>query len=239
MFVCALSKKHLSRFVRAGSLRQIDRLDTVRAIWTDPLSTDPKSAIPYGKTMKKWYTLYTKPNTEYHVAAALQNRNIEVYLPELVLTRAGSKSKGQPFFPCYLFARIDFDKVGLSHIRWMPGLRRLVTFNERPIPLPDPVMDQLQQKVSKLNDHHQQKASFKPGDTVRITSGPLCDMLAIFDGPTTPSRRVQVLLMILGHATRLTIDTSELEKAPVDTDPPAPSRDRRTRGQGRQVKRKS
>ena len=33
--------------------------------------------------MKQWYTLYTKPRTEFRVAEALQERKLEVFLPEI------------------------------------------------------------------------------------------------------------------------------------------------------------
>ncbi len=57
-------------------------------------------------------------------------------------------------------------------------------------------------------------------------------MLAIFDEPTTPARRVQVLLSILG-ASRVQVDVADLEK--VDAEVPAPKRRRRTRGRGRRI----
>lgn len=63
------------------------------------------------------------------------------------------------------------------------------------------------------------------------------DMLAIFEGPTTPSQRVQLLLKVLGGS-RMQVDVTALEKAPPDENqaPPPQKRSRRTRGRGRRIK---
>jgi len=186
--------------------------------------------------MEQWYTLHTKPNAEYQVTMALQQRGVKTYLPEIEAPKSHNKRKKKPFFPCYLFSKVDLDAVGISRLQWTPGLRRIVNFQDRPVPVPDEVIDLIRRKLGEI------KATgglpihpFKPGDTVRITDGPFRDMLAIFDGPTTPSERVQVLLDILGHASRVQIEVNDLEKAAPDAKEPLPKRPRRTRGRGRRI----
>ena len=77
---------------------------------------------------------------------------------------------------------------------------------------------------------------FRPGDEVRIIEGPFRDMLAVFHGPATPAQRVQVLLEILGRASRVQVEVTDLEKVTPGSTPAAPKRSRRTRGQGRRLK---
>jgi transcriptional antiterminator RfaH len=185
--------------------------------------------------MEKWYTLYTKPNAERQVAKALAQRHIHTYLPEIELpkTRQGRK----PFFPCYLFARVDFSLVGISSLQWTPGLRRVVTFGDQPTPLPDEVIELIQHELSEIEAAGGWTAhAFKPGDAVLITSGPFQDMLAIFAGPTAPAQRVQVLLNILGHASRVKVEVDNLAKAPEEVEVPPLIRPRGTRGKGRKIK---
>lgn len=187
--------------------------------------------------MEHWYTLHTKPNAEYQVSHALQQRGIETYLPEIEVVKSRGKRAKKPFFPCYMFSRIDLNKVGISQVQWTPGLRRILSFDQRPIPVPDDVIRLIRQKLGEIEagggwPNH----PFKPGDTVRIIDGPFTNMLAIFDGPTTPGQRVQVLLDILGHASRVQVNVIHLEKAPAGLEAPLPKRPRRTRGRGRWIR---
>jgi transcriptional antiterminator RfaH len=188
--------------------------------------------------MEHWYTLYTKPNAEYQVARALSRRGIEAYVPEIDAVKKRQGRTRKPFFPCYLFMRIDLERVGLSQIEWTPGLRRIVAFDERPRPLPDQAVELIRRKLEGINAAGGWAVPrFKPGETVRITDGPFKDLLAIFEGPCSPARRVQVLLSFLGQVSRARVAVEDLEKAPPGAEPPAPKRPRRTRGGGRRVRK--
>ena len=189
--------------------------------------------------MKRWYTLHTKPNAEYQVATALQRQELEIYLPEIEENPKSSKEgKRKPFFPCYLFLKIDFASVGLSQVQWIPGLRRVLTLEDRPVSISSEVIDLIRYKLGEIESKGAWLThTFKPGDRVRIAKGPFRNMVALFEGPTTPSQRVRVLLDILGHANRVQVDVSNLEKASSSPKSSKPKRPRRTRGQGRRIKR--
>lgn len=190
--------------------------------------------------MDQWYTLHTKPNAEYQVAAALEQRGFYTYLPQLGIRRARKRGVRKPFFPCYLFIKVDLEIVGVSSVQWTPGLRRIVAFDDRPLPLPDEAINLIRRKLGEVEAAGGWPAhNFTPGDTVRIIEGPFQNMLAIFDGPTTPAERVQVLLNILGHYNRVELDVTALEKAPPGAKLPRPKRPRRTRGRGRRIMRTS
>jgi transcription elongation factor/antiterminator RfaH len=183
----------------------------------------------------QWYALYTKPNAEYQLATTLQQRKLEVYLPEIEAPKARTDRKRKPFFPSYLFVHVDLETVGLSNLRWIPGLRRIVAFDDRPMPVPGEIIDLLRYKLGEIDAAGGRLAhSFQPGDSVRIVDGPFRDLLAIFDGPTTPAKRVQVLLRILG-ASRVQVDVTDLEKVSSDSEEPVLRRPRRTRGRGRRI----
>jgi len=186
--------------------------------------------------MEHWYALYTKPHAEVQVATTLQRRGIQTYLPEIDSPSARQGREREPFFPCYLFIRMDFKAAGLSSVRYTPGLRRIVAFDDQPAPVPDEMIHLIQCKLGEIEAAGGWPAhSFTPGDTVRITDGPLRGMLAIFDGPTTPAERVRVLLTFLGHVSRAQVCVTDLEKASPGLEVPAPRRPRRTRGRGRRI----
>jgi transcription antitermination factor NusG len=114
----------------------------------------------------------------------------------------------------------------------------VVAFDNRPVPLADEVIELIQRKLGEIEvSMGRPPHNFKPGETVRIATGPFQDMLAIFEGPTTPSMRVRVLLNILGQANRVQVSIADIEKAPAGAEAPGPERHRRTRGQGRYIRR--
>lgn len=187
--------------------------------------------------MRHWYVLYTKPNAEYRVEAALRERGIETYLPEISYANNQKKDTKTPFFSCYLFMRVNLETVDYAKWQWLPGLRFIVSYGGLPVTLPETTINLIRAKLNKIEVSGNQPAKdLKPGDNVRITEGPLRDMLAVFDGPTTSSQRVQVLLTILGSVKKVKIDALNLEKTPPGTQVPIPKKPRRTRGRGRYIK---
>jgi transcriptional antiterminator RfaH len=187
--------------------------------------------------MEHWYTFYTKPNAEYKVATLLQTQGIDTYLPEMETSRAGQGRMLKPFFPCYLFAKVDFGTVGLPRVQLTPGLRRIVAFDNRPTPMPDEAIDLIRRKLDGISASGDGLAPvYRPGDHVRITAGPLQGLRAIFEGPSTPDERVRVLLTFLGGARRTWVPVTDLEKDTPNIEASGTKRPRRTRGRGRRIK---
>ncbi len=105
-----------------------------------------------------------------------------------------------------------------------PGVIRLVAFDARPTQAPVSVVAALRQEVNAINDRGGLTThSFYEGQRVRITTGPLQGLEAVFVGPMQPSRRVSVLLDFLGRLQKVQVEVTELEA--VRQHPP-----RRTRG---------
>jgi len=160
--------------------------------------------------MKRWYALYTKPRKERQVSDILASKGIETYLPLVRVRKRGRREVEQPFFPCYLFARVDLAAEGLSSVCWTPGLRKVVNFGGEPAAVPDAVVALIRKRLAK-RDYPRYKA-FEPGERVRIKAGPLRDLEAIFDQNLSPSDRVRVLVDILGRLTPCEIEVDYLEK---------------------------
>jgi len=182
----------------------------------------------------QWYVLYTKPNAEYQVARALNERGIEVFLPT-VKKRRRRRWQECPFFPCYLFARIDFERVGYSAVAWTPGLRRVVSFASKPAVVPEEAIEMIRQRLAEIEAQGGLPThGFKPGDEVRFKAGPLRGLHGIFEGPMKPAERVRVLIRFLGQVNRAEVAVADLERVPQIEK--KRKRPRRTRGRGRTIK---
>lgn len=181
--------------------------------------------------MEQWYTVHTKAHSEHQVAATLQERGLETYFPKITSPNLASNQTNTPLFPCYIFVKINFKRISLSRIRWIPGFRNIVTSDNRPIPVPGEVIRLLQQKLEEHpTDPRVVKYAFQAGESVCITEGPFAGMVAIFEGVLPPDQRVQVLLNILGGR-RVEVDPTHLKKVSGELS----TRHRRTRGRGRYI----
>ena len=121
--------------------------------------------------MKLWYALHTKPNSEYQVATALRQQELETYLPEIEAPKSRRQRKTRPFFPCYLFVMIDFEQTGLSQVRWTPGLRRIVTIDNQPVPVPEAVIDLIRRQLGEIEAAGGWPAvRFRPGQSDNLLS---------------------------------------------------------------------
>lgn len=182
--------------------------------------------------MEAWYALYTKPNAEAQVARALAARGFVPFLPTLP---ARGEGRGRPLFPAYLFVRCDLAVAGLDDLRWIPGLRRILSFGSRPAVVPDEAIALIQAGLAEIEaagglPRHR----FKPGDVVVIDRGPLAGLRGIFQGPTGPAERVRILVRFLGETNRAELPVEALRAAD-DGDDFRPRR-RGTRGRGRQIR---
>jgi len=160
-------------------------------------------------TMEHWYALYTKPKKEHQVNTLLQGQGIETCLPTV---RRKVRRRDRPgrviYFPCYLFARIDFEIMPRSSIDWMPGVRRIVRSGEQPAIVADEIVELIRCRLEEAEEVGY--GNLKRGDRVRITSGPLRDLEAVFDQPLSPADRVRILLNVLGRMTPVEIDYSQI-----------------------------
>ncbi|MCL5951088.1 MAG: hypothetical protein M1132_05075 [Chloroflexi bacterium] len=162
--------------------------------------------------MLNWYALYTKPHKERQVQALLTARGIHSYLP--LAPRSSHGSHAQAFFPCYLFAHADLQFVGAWTVQYTPGMRNIVTFGTNPAPIREDVISALQERLAHVTAIDEEGHILEPGDRVRISSGPLQDLDAIFDRHLSAAGRARVLVHLLKRWTAVELDTGTLKKAP-------------------------
>lgn len=160
--------------------------------------------------MMHWYALYTKPRKERQVETTLRGQGIETYLPTVQRkVRRRDRPDRVVFFPCYLFARIDLDVVPRSSIDWMPGIRRIVGAGGQPAVVPEEIVETIRNRLETIKEVGY--GGLKKGDRVRIVSGPLRDLEAVFDRPISPANRVRILLHVVGRMTPVDIDYSDIK----------------------------
>ena len=161
-----------------------------------------------------WYTVQTKPRAERQAQESLLHNGVVVYLPLVKVARVNPRAQPvMPLFPGYLFAHADLEQVGQSAINWAPGVARLVSFGGEPVTVPEAVIDHIKRRSAEMEKSGEfGLGPFRPGDHVRITTGPLKDLDAVFDQRLSARGRARVLIEFLGRLTSTEVDLDALEK---------------------------
>jgi len=143
--------------------------------------------------------MHSKPNKEELLYEQLRIREIDAYYPRIKVQPVNPRArKRKPYFPGYLFIKVDLDVLGPSILRWMPGALGLVDFGSEPASVPDELLQAIQQKVEQVNTlDRKQVEKFTSGEVVKIQSGPFAGYHAIFDSHLPGRERVRVLMQLL------------------------------------------
>jgi transcription elongation factor/antiterminator RfaH len=164
----------------------------------------------------QWYALRCKPRKEDIVWKQVREQGHEIFYPRLRIHPVNPRSrKIVPYFPGYLFVRIDLEKVGLSAFNWMPHTIGLVSFGGEPASVPDNMIYAVQQRVEEIAAAGGEVFDgLKKGDRVRIHLGPFEGYEAIFDTRLPGTERVRVLLQFLAEHREVPVemDASAIEK---------------------------
>src|SRR5215475_1908020 len=147
---------------------------------------------------RDWYVVYSKPHKEEQAQLHLRMKGLDVFFPRLDLVRVAEMRKRIiPLFPNYLVVRIHLT-TEFHYVSWSPGVKRIVSFGERPIPLDEKVVNFLKQQTDD-GGVIQARSQLMPGQEVEIRGGPFDGLIAIIQDPPDAKGRVKILLKLLSR----------------------------------------
>ena len=164
---------------------------------------------------ERWYVLHSKPRKEDLLWEQLRLREIEVFHPRLRVQPVNPRArKVKPYFPGYVFVRVDLEQVNWSTLQWMPGATGLVSFGGEPASVPETLIQAIHNRVEQINaSGGEQLEGLKQGDTVIIQGGAFDGYEAIFDAKVSGNERVRVLLTFLqAQKKRLELPAAQIKK---------------------------
>jgi transcription antitermination factor NusG len=158
----------------------------------------------------QWYAIYTRASHEKRVAAELDARTVEHFLPLYSSVRRWKDRRvtlDLPLFPGYLFVRIALcERLRVVQI---PSVVRLVGFNGLPTALPDVDMEIMRSGLSE-----RLRAEPHPfltvGRHVRIVSGPLAGFEGILRRKKNNFRFV-VSIELIHRAFAVDVDAADVQ----------------------------
>jgi transcription antitermination factor NusG len=113
-------------------------------------------------------------------------------------------------FPGYIFGKFDLEQ-NYPLVRWGKGVKCVLGFGGYPTPVSEEVVEIIKERTD-AQGVVRVKQGFKPNDVVRIKTGPLKDLLGIFERWVSDNERVRILLNLIGYQPAVEMHYSMIEK---------------------------
>ena len=163
--------------------------------------------------MENWYVIQTKLKKEDEADSYLSTRGVEIFNPlmETFALRNGRMNKElKPLFSGYIFGKFDLEQ-NYPLVRWGRGVKKVLGFGGYPTSISEEVVEIIKERTD-TEGIVRLKQNFKANDVIRIKTGPLKDLLGIFDRWVSDNERVRILLNLIGYQPAVEIHYSMIEK---------------------------
>ena len=163
----------------------------------------------------RWFLAYTKPRQESIADVNLVQQGFEVYLPlykKFKKTEQGPVAIFEPMFPRYILFRPGKPEQSISVVRNTKGVASIVRFGFEPATLHDELVQRIRQLEQVRHQATLQELSqIKVGQAVRLKHTALGSIEGLVQNVS--SKRVAVLLEILGRPTVVQLEHHQVEAA--------------------------
>lgn len=173
---------------------------------------------PLAMHRPQWYAVYTCANHEKRVAAELQARAVENFLPLYHSVRRWKDRRVRldlPLFPGYVFVRLALcDRLRVVQV---PSVVRVVGFGGVPAVLPEAEMEIVRAGLSRgvCAEPH---PFLTVGRRVRIVDGPFAGLEGILKQKKS-GLRVVVSLELIQRSVVVDVDAADVESVPGEKGP--------------------
>jgi transcriptional antiterminator RfaH len=163
--------------------------------------------------MNLWYVIQTKPKKEDQASSYLSTKGLEIFNPlmETFASRNGKVNREyKPLFPSYIFGKFDLGQ-NYPLVRWARGVKKILGFGGYPIPVSEEVIGAIRSRTDR-DGIVRRALHFEPNDLVRIKSGPLRDLLGVFERWVSDNERIRILLNLIGYQPAVELHYTMIEK---------------------------
>ena len=167
---------------------------------------------------ERWYVVMTQAKKEQFAAENLRNQGIRCFVPLQTTTYRHARrfsTKLAPAFPQYAFVILDPKAHRWRVVNGTFGVRRLICDARGPVPIRSGVVETLVASCDVKGVLAFQDSSLKPGDSVRLVSGPFAGAFGALQS-LDASGRVRLLLEIMNGSVSVTADAGAVAPVLVD-----------------------
>ena len=170
----------------------------------------------------KWYVVHTSSGHEVRVMETLrqrletmnlQGKIFEMLVPtqDRVIIRGGKKATiKEKIFPGYLLIKMILDDPTWLAVRTTAGITGFVGAGNKPAPLSEAEVANIQKFVSAPAPRY--KTKFSVGEAIKISDGPFSDFLGTIHEMDEEKGKVKVLVSIFGRETPVELDFLQIQK---------------------------
>ncbi len=170
----------------------------------------------------KWFVVHTSSGHEIRVMETLrqrvetmnlQGRIFEMLVPtqDKIIIRGGKKATiKEKIFPGYLLVKMILDDATWLAVRTTAGITGFVGTGNKPTPLSELEVANIQKFVSAPAPRY--KTKFSVGEAIKIADGPFSDFLGTIHEMDEEKGKVKVLVSIFGRETPVELDFLQIQK---------------------------
>ncbi len=176
------------------------------------------------KIDRRWYIVQTYSGYENRVLANLEQRiasmgmedrifRVLVPVEERVYVKDGKTKRVQrKVFPSYVLVEMVLDDQSWYVVRHTPGVTGFVGAGNHPIPLTEKEIQDIIGKIGKDQVKPKVEIDVKPGDVVRMKSGPFIGQVGPVAEVMADKGKVKFAVTVFGRETLVEADYQDLEK---------------------------
>lgn len=174
------------------------------------------------KNQKRWYIVHTYSGYENKVKVNLEKRieytnmgdkifRIEVPQKTVVQMKGGKKQeKEEKVFPGYVLVEMIMDEDSWYVVRHTSGVTKFVGSVKKPIPVKESEIKRILHRTSSQVE--KVELDVKPGDKVRIISGPFADFDADIIEVYPDKSKLRANVSIFGRETPVELEYKQINK---------------------------
>lgn len=216
-----VSERKLTRVAKKHALKLADKIwgrSSPRSLVEAFAELQETACIKPEPADRRWYVLRCEPQQERSAAGHLIGRRFKTYLPEIPrwTTRGVRRKKVQvmvPMFPGYLFVRLGpvSDRGRWGEAASTPGIHSFMRLDDSYAIVSDNDMKRVLEVEQGERKPKEKARPYARGETIRIGEGPFTGFNAQIIR-LEEQDRITVLLNLLGRATPVSLESSQIEK---------------------------
>jgi transcriptional antiterminator NusG len=172
----------------------------------------------------KWYIIHAYAGSENKVVQTLkeqaEKKNLadcfeEIVVPteEVLQYKNGTKiSVDKKYLPGYILLKMKLTDDAWTLVRTIPRVSGFLGVKGKPTVVSEAEVKRIMEQIRESAANPKTSICFEVGDNVKVCEGPFASFSGLVEETEPEKQKLKVSVMVLGRATPLSLDYSQVEK---------------------------